>query len=177
MLFQSLPLQVSDALIRRVMSRVRVNRRTGCWIVAGATDTNGYGRVRDGRREHLAHRLLYLHEFGGIPDGLHVLHRCDNRRCCRPDHLFEGDAADNVADRIAKGRPGGRVPKLSGRQVAFILRSDRSLRELAKRYGVTLGTIRYWRHKAALPRLVPSHRVRGSRQSATLALPGQLSLF
>lgn len=179
MLFPALPFQVSDALIRKVMQRVTVNRQTGCWIVAGATNVSGYATISNGRHRRLrVHRLLYLFEFGGIPPGLFVLHRCDVRRCCRPDHLFEGTDADNAADRVAKGRSrGSGLRKLSRRQVGYILRSDRPAVELARRYGVTPKTIRSWRRKGALPAPAQSHRVRSSRPRATVALAGQLQLL
>jgi hypothetical protein len=51
-----------------------------------------------------AHRAGWEIERGPVPDGLHVLHRCDNRLCCNLDHLFLGTHADNMADKVAKGR-------------------------------------------------------------------------
>jgi len=50
------------------------------------------------------HRVAYIITYGAIPSGLWVLHRCDNRPCVRPDHLFLGTNLDNIADRVAKGR-------------------------------------------------------------------------
>lgn len=51
-----------------------------------------------------AHRHSWAIHFGEIPTGLWVLHRCDNRKCVRPDHLFLGTSDDNIADKLAKGR-------------------------------------------------------------------------
>ncbi len=56
------------------------------------------------RRTVLAHRLSWELAAGPVPTGLHVLHRCDNRLCCNPAHLFLGDQAANMADMLAKGR-------------------------------------------------------------------------
>lgn len=89
-------------------SRVLVG--DGCWEWSGYRNESGYGVVRPGGRRGklwLAHRLSFTLLVKPIPDELHVLHKCDNPACIRPDHLFLGTNNDNIADRIKKGRPGG----------------------------------------------------------------------
>ena len=85
---------------------------SGCWVWMGALSGKGYGKLmlKEHRLES-AHRLSWLLHRGPIPDGLHVLHRCDVRTCVNPDHLFLGTNLDNIRDRIAKGRKGGRKTK------------------------------------------------------------------
>lgn len=89
-------------------------RGDGCWEWSGYRNERGYGFTRVGGRGSrgvLAHRLSYMVNVGEIPDGLHVLHRCDNPACVRPDHLFLGTNLDNIRDRMAKGRPGSQAFK------------------------------------------------------------------
>lgn len=75
-----------------------------CWLWTKATDRDGYGKILvDGKRIG-AHRLSYLLHYGEIPNGLHVMHTCDNPPCVRPEHLTLGTMADNIRDSIAKGR-------------------------------------------------------------------------
>ena len=78
---------------------------TSCIIWTGAyyKDT-GYGHVMIGDRTKRAHRVAYELFVGPIPDGLCVLHKCDNTSCINPDHLFAGSKADNTRDMIVKGR-------------------------------------------------------------------------
>lgn len=82
-----------------------VRQGNSCWEWTGHPNGKfGYGRVMVNGRRVLAHRRAWELLVGPIPDGLKVLHRCDNPPCVRPDHLFLGTLADNNRDRDAKGR-------------------------------------------------------------------------
>jgi hypothetical protein len=104
----------------------------------------------------LAHRVAYAEFVGPIPRELNVLHRCDNRLCCNPRHLFLGTDGDNMADKVKKKRHrfGEGVPshKLTEADVRAIRASNEHQVVLAKRYGVyqqTISRIRSretWKH-------------------------------
>lgn len=107
----------------------------------------GYGvAYRDGRCWR-AHRLAWVDAHGPIPDGLLVLHRCDNPSCVNVDHLFLGTAADNTADMIAKDRAARGeahgMAKLTEDDVRAIYaaRGIRSHRAIAAEYGVSASTV------------------------------------
>lgn len=98
------PMRTSTSAIDRVMARVEQDVDTGCWLFTGSLNAGGYGRIRDGEEMTVAHRVTYRAFRGPIPDGLWVLHSCDRPNCVNPAHLWLGTAADNIADREAKGR-------------------------------------------------------------------------
>lgn len=77
-----------------------------CCVWTGARSSFGYGQLRTGQRGliEMAHRLAWQFENGPIPDGLSILHTCDNPPCVRPSHLFLGTQLDNMRDMMAKGR-------------------------------------------------------------------------
>lgn len=84
-----------------------VNKRVsdnGCWIFEGLRHEDGYGKVFSGSKYVGAHRYSWMYHKGGIPDGLSVLHKCDNPPCVNPDHLFLGTQLDNILDMRRKGR-------------------------------------------------------------------------
>lgn len=80
------------------------DRGEGCWEWSGFRDPNGYGRLNIGNVPKLAHRISWELHRGEITSADHILHRCDNPSCVRPEHLFKGDHALNMADKMAKKR-------------------------------------------------------------------------
>lgn len=89
--------------IERFKARVSV-QENGCWIWCGYKQTTGYGQVGFKGQRLLTHRISYALHFGEAPSDLFVLHRCDNRPCVNPNHLFLGTHQDNTDDMVAKGR-------------------------------------------------------------------------
>ena len=82
----------------------KVEKTDPCWLWYGSKRTFGHGRLKLGKHTLAAHRVSWEIHFGNIPNGLCVLHRCDNPSCVRPDHLFLGTKSDNNVDRDSKDR-------------------------------------------------------------------------
>ncbi len=128
-----------------------------CWGWSGSASTAGYGKLSCGRKnegEIHIHRFSWIIHFGDIPDGLFVLHKCDNPICSNPDHLFLGTAKDNSDDMSSKQRnvtgEDHHNAKLTDDDVRMIRKlyipkvrgTRRGMRSLAKMFKVDKDTIR-----------------------------------
>lgn len=91
--------------IERFWRKVDKTHPTGCWPwEASLGGSRGYGQFELKGKTPRAHRVAWVISYGEIPAGLFVLHKCDNRLCCNPSHLFLGTAHDNTQDMMKKGR-------------------------------------------------------------------------
>lgn len=81
--------------------------QTKCWEWTNKAVVDGYGVIGVNLKQVRAHRFSYVFFVGPIPEGLFVLHKCDNRRCVNPEHLFLGTNQDNMTDKMVKGRHRG----------------------------------------------------------------------
>lgn len=78
---------------------------------------NGYKMTKRGGCSIMSHRYAYTLAIGPIPEGLYACHKCDNRACCNPEHIFIGTQSDNLIDSLRKGR---RPTKLQDHDVVAI---------------------------------------------------------
>ncbi len=113
---------------------------SGCWEFIGGRTGAGYGNI--GNRG--THVIAYEIENGPIPKGKFVLHKCDNRACCRPEHLFLGTPLENTQDMIAKGRkpmgedvPIAKLTKVQVIQIKRLLYEGYSVSSIAEEYDVS----------------------------------------
>lgn len=128
-----------------------IRLESGCWNWAGKVKRNGYGTS-------LPHRRAWRLTAGEIPKGLHVCHKCDNRLCCNPDHLFLGTPRANSRDAKRKGRTnGGRPPgsRHDHGKVLTLLAGGASPVDVAKETGMSERNVYYIQRKQVLTKGAP----------------------
>ena len=148
----------------------RVAKTEDCWLWTGSVRA-GYGRAIVDRRSVRAHRRAWELTNGPIPDGMVILHGCDNRLCVRPDHLSVGTQADNIRDRDRKGhtargdrhssrtrrecRPRGsahgnaRLTEEAVRDIRARVARGEKMRDVGKVHGVSASTVMKIAHRTA----------------------------
>ena len=97
---------------QRFWDKVDIQTRGECWEWAAAQDADCYGLFKLSNKMYRAHRVCWEFIYGPIPEGICVLHSCDNPPCVNPEHLFLGTNQDNMDDMVEKGHlKGARNPK------------------------------------------------------------------
>ena len=134
----------------------KVSFGPGCWLWIQSTDRDGYGVFRLNNAQVRSHRVTYEIKHGSIPKGFCVCHICDTTGCVRPSHLFLGTSKDNKRDAMSKARDSCGEKhfnsKLTEEQIKLIRKDTRSLRTIAKEYGLSsshVGKIKNrksWKH-------------------------------
>lgn len=153
-------------LEERFWSKVKIGGPDECWPRVASVGHGGYGKIRVGKRTRIASRVVWEMKHGSIPEGLFVLHHCDNPPCCNGTHLFLGTSLANGMDRDQKGRGNHHLKicrgelngssKLTGTQVieirATYLPRYGNLKAMAEKYSVAVLAIKNvvlwktWKH-------------------------------
>jgi hypothetical protein len=148
---------------KRFWSKVRKVDPSDCWEWQGCLKGSGrgYGSIALGSRMVRAHRVALSLALGReLLDTEHALHRCDNTRCCNPNHLYAGDHSQNMRDTAERHRRrpmrGAQNPraKLTDDDVRTIRASNSPLRVMAEQFGVDQSLIslirlrKAWKHVA-----------------------------
>lgn len=139
-----------------------------CWEWKASRSKKGYGNfyisLGHSKDKHiLAHRKAYLlsHNLTSLPEGICVLHHCDNPPCCNPMHLFLGTNYDNIQDKISKGRGAdnrgenhshNKLKNEDIYRIRELRKQGLTLEKIACKFNVDLSTIGYilqgklWKH-------------------------------
>lgn len=154
---------MNEQQIKRFWDKVNVKSKNDCWEWLASCRKNGYGVLKIDGKVASSHRFSYALHNGQIPESIFVCHKCDNRKCVNPNHLFLGTQKDNMQDCKSKGRmiigegkkfKRGHIPPNRRFDVAIIteirtiisyrkINNDKlNLKSLAIQYGIPYATIR-----------------------------------
>lgn len=152
--------RITDQDVARFWPKVDIRGVDDCWNWMGSRSAKGYGFFRARGKTVTSHRFVWEIACGEEPSG-HLLHSCDNPSCVNVRHLREGTNADNVRDRMERGRPTARPGSLNGRaklnesgakEIKDMLRRGVDRGVIAGRMGVSRSTVnhiatgRKWAH-------------------------------
>lgn len=106
-----------------------------CWETT-LSPNKTYPQLKIAGTQAAVHRVAFEHSYGPVPQGMHVLHTCDNPRCHRPDHLYAGTPSQNMTDMWARGRHKLPTPRID-RGLVLSLADTLSQKEIARRVGAS----------------------------------------
>jgi len=118
-----------------------------CWEWTGGLTSQGYGSIVYGGENTVSHRVAWKLAYGKIPPKMVILHKCDNPKCVRPEHLSMGTHQNNSDDMVAKNRSNSLIKtnKLTVKDIATIRNSyswfDVTMKMLAIQYGISVATV------------------------------------
>jgi hypothetical protein len=141
----------------RLMRYASPEPTSGCWLWTASLDGKGYGQLGvltpTGKRPRRAHRLMLQHHTGMDGEGLDACHRCDNRACVNPDHLYWGTRKHNLADMVQRNRQWAqKLTADAARDIVARVASGEQYKSIAADYGVERAAVcavirgRTWGH-------------------------------
>lgn len=104
-----------------------------CWEWTFRLSVKGYGQIHYKGRTRMCHRVSYEDKYGEIPKGIFCLHKCDNRKCVNPNHLFLGTHKDNMIDMKNKNRQSKEVRHYRYKLIESKLDEDK-IRQIKEKY-------------------------------------------
>jgi hypothetical protein len=116
-----------------------------CWEWKGSLDRYGYGKFRLGDKVYKAHRLSYEYWNNSIPEGMCLMHECDNPKCVNPSHLSPGTHGENMADKKAKGRASNKTKRISSevrdRIKKMVLDGNLTHKQIAEEFDISIMSV------------------------------------